>query len=394
MASRLSFKDGKVVLNQNEEEEKKNKTTGTTAVSEEPTQKSRLSFSNGKINYTAPTVPKRTFTDNYSAGEDLKNIGPFGSGEKESLKPFDWNVPEPVQQTSRSLGTYQRQAPTNEVARNAPQAIETGRRVTEAAQEAEKRRAANEAISILGERARSRRTERDQLLNQYTDAVKFYDEGGFTAQQKKEQDLATRVLLDKIEMAGGLEALIKEQELDASSDRKYAASLTGLNVDDMTLLQRIGGTLGKTISGTEKQWLGNQMAGVNAIFDAIAPAEATEPAAKKEAYQGIREETKQAVWDYVGALVGRRFGGVDQNGELEARQRLDAAIDADDYLYNEYTNRAENTGSFVTATDPRNNPYLNIYGELSQIADRIADGDTSITRDNILSYLSGGRDLQ
>lgn len=183
---------------------------------------------------------------------------------------------------------------------------------------------------------------------------------------------------------GGIGALYQAQQKDAENDRDYAKKLSGVNTDNMTLASRTGSALWNTVKGTEKQWLGQMLSAVDSL---LLPDSAASASAQKEGYESQREATRQAAWDYVTSLVGRRMGGMSESQAAESRSRLRNAIANDWFLntqsYFDYVNNMPE-GDF-------NDILTNsIADRLNAVADRIANGERGISADNILSYIPHG----
>ena len=174
---------------------------------------------------------------------------------------------------------------------------------------------------------KSDRDARDQLLTDYGKAVEdfqtMYDgylskkdttasETELEALQKKGSEIER--YNDIIGQSGGLDYLQKQQKKDAENDRAYNRQLRGINVEDMSTAQRLFDTAWSTLKGTEENWLGSQMAGIDAL---VTPPEAMTAKAQTEAFSPDREKVRDTAWDYVTALVGRRMGGVDETSDSE-----------------------------------------------------------------------------
>lgn len=215
------------------------------------------------------------------------------------------------------------------------------------------------------------REERDALIDSYYKAMM----GGV------DSETYHQIMVD-VAKNGGIQQLVAEQKADAESDRNYSAKLNyGINLDDMSLLQRAGKTAGNLLSGTEKQWLGQQMAGIETM---VTPPEAMSAKAQTETFQADRDKVRDAAWDYVSALVGRRLGGVNEQEVSAARNALNSTVMGDYYLADETYDPNLEMG------DPRNAAWLRVADQLNAVADRIAEGDSSITKDNILDFIQGG----
>lgn len=228
------------------------------------------------------------------------------------------------------------------------------------------------------------REERDAKLNRLKDAEKnLYGSTDYTAAKQEYLD----ALYDYY--ASGGDKLLKEQQEDAQSDNRYRASLEGVNLDDMNLLQRGLYSLGNATWGTQKQIAGN----IEATAYYMTGLDRFTEEALAEKYSPARQEATEAAWNYVKLLAAQDVGDIDQTDISSAQKRLDAAIDNDELLYNAYTGRVGD-GTAASLNDPRNNPFITISTRLKELAERVAAGDTSITKDNIIEQLLWGKSFE
>ena len=93
------------------------------------------------------------------------------------------------------------------------------------------------------------REERDKKINAFVDATNALENGTDWNTTKSNYQAA----LWDINAAGGLERLLKEQQEDAANDRAYERQLRGVDISDMNVAERFGGTLGGIVKGAGKQ---------------------------------------------------------------------------------------------------------------------------------------------
>ena len=86
------------------------------------------------------------------------------------------------------------------------------------------------------------REDRDDLINRYADAVN----GNVDANTYQQ-------ILYDVAKNGGIEQLYREQQSDAANDREYGRQLRGVDLDSMSFLQRVGGTLGGVAAASGEQ---------------------------------------------------------------------------------------------------------------------------------------------
>lgn len=86
------------------------------------------------------------------------------------------------------------------------------------------------------------REDRDDLINRYADAVN----GNVDANTYQQ-------ILYDVTKNGGIEQLYREQQSDAANDREYGRQLRGVDLDSMSFLQRVGGTLGGVAAASGEQ---------------------------------------------------------------------------------------------------------------------------------------------
>lgn len=86
------------------------------------------------------------------------------------------------------------------------------------------------------------REDRDDLINRYADAVN----GNVDANTYQQ-------ILYDVTKNGGIEQLYREQQSDAANDREYGRQLRGVDLDSMNIWRRIGGTLGGVAAASGEQ---------------------------------------------------------------------------------------------------------------------------------------------
>ena len=171
------------------------------------------------------------------------------------------------------------------------------------------------------------REERDKLIARWQNAMS----GDIMADEYQD-------LLYNVTKNGGIEQLYKEQQADAANDREYSRQLHNVNIDDMSALERLWGTVSNTVSGGGKQvvssLVGNVAYGLNRTADMASQDDsitsyksALEQAARRwyyELYNGSdnweTEESIRQLAEYVGgeAYADRLVARV--------RERADEAI--------------------------------------------------------------------
>jgi len=156
------------------------------------------------------------------------------------------------------------------------------------------------------------REDRDALIKRYVDVANgaTVDEGAY------EQ------LMYDVTKNGGIEQLLKEQQADEASDREYGRQMRGVNLDSMTLLERLGGTLGGIGAGAGKQIAASGLGLVASDLNRTVERAASEDSVTS--YQAAFEQTAR-LW------YNELVNGLDTEEREEQVRRLAAYVGGDAY---------------------------------------------------------------
>lgn len=155
------------------------------------------------------------------------------------------------------------------------------------------------------------REDRDALISRYADAMNG----------KTDANGYQQVLYD-VTKNGGIEQLYREQQADAANDREYGRQLRGVDLDSMNFLQRLGGTLGGTVAGA-----GEQIASSGLGLYASNMNAAALNAANDESPASYRNALDKAATNWYYGLVN----GADDPGMEENIRRMAAYVGGDSY---------------------------------------------------------------
>ena len=156
------------------------------------------------------------------------------------------------------------------------------------------------------------REDRDALIKRYVDVANgdTVDEGAY------EQ------LMYEVTKNGGIEQLLKEQQADEANDREYGRQMRGVNLDSVTLLERLGGTLGGIGSGAGKQIAASGLGLVASDLNRTVERAANNDSVTS--YQAAFEQTAR-LW------YNELVNGLDTEEREEQVRRLAAYVGGDAY---------------------------------------------------------------